>query len=208
MYSYSPPYQLCSLGWLQIKSLFCYAWSIFDWIIQSVGDLVLLAILSECLFELILQTLKWNFVWLFIIMSYKSSVSFAFGQYLTELLPLDLKFSWKFVFWTFFELICRYWNDTWYDLFTKMSYRLSLSFVVIDQYLTKLSPLDLEFSWKFLLSDNFLIDFSDIERRLGMIAYNNEIQINVELCIIGQYLTKLWPLDLEFSQIYLFSGHF
>jgi hypothetical protein len=34
---------------------------------------------------------------------------------------------------------------------------------------------------------------------LGTIVYNNELQIKFEFVFIGQYLTELWPLNLEFS---------
>jgi hypothetical protein len=55
-----------------------------------------------------------------------------------------------------------------------MSYRSSLSFVVIDQYLPELSPLDLE---NFCFPNIFWIIFSDIEMKLGVIVYNDELQI-------------------------------
>jgi hypothetical protein len=57
------------------------------------------------------------------------------------------------------------WNLVW--LFTMMSYRSSLSFVVIDQYLTELRALGLTI---------FMINFSYIEKKLGMIVYNDEIK--------------------------------
>jgi hypothetical protein len=39
----------------------------------------------------------------------------------------------------------------------------------------------------------------DIEVKLGMIVNNNEFHIKFEFPVIDQYLTELWPLDLEFS---------
>jgi hypothetical protein len=98
-------------------------------------------------FELNMQVLKWNLVWLFTIMSYRSSLSYIIiDQYLSELwfgIAPDLKFSWTFLsFRTFLKLILQIlkWNSVWF--FTIMSYGSLLSFVVIDQYLTELWPLD------------------------------------------------------------------
>jgi hypothetical protein len=119
--------------------------------------------IPDIFFLLNMQIIKWNLVWLFTIMSYRSSLSFVvIDQYLTEL--------WKFVFRILFRLILQVlkWNLVW--MFTIMSYRSTLSFVVIDQYLTELWPLDLEFSWKFLFSGHFWINFADIEMKLGMIV--------------------------------------
>ena len=62
-----------------------------------------------------------------------------------------------------------------------MSYRSSLSFVVIDQYLTELWPLDLEyFCGNFCFPDIFWINFADIEMKLGMIVVSSELQIKFE----------------------------
>jgi hypothetical protein len=72
------------------------------------------------------------------------------------------------------------WNLVW--LFTIMSYRSSLSFIVIDQYLTELWTLGLRIFMKICFLDIFWINFSDIEMKLVMIVYNNELQIKFEFC--------------------------
>jgi hypothetical protein len=51
----------------------------------------------------------------------------------------------------------------------------------------------------FCFPDTICIDFADIEMKLDMIVYNNKLQIKFEFVAIDQYLTELWPLDLEFS---------
>ena len=91
-------------------------------------------------FGLIFQMLKWNLVWLFTMMSYRSSLSFVvIDQYLTELWALGLRIFMKFsVFRTFFGLIFQILKWNWVWLLTMMSYRSSLSLVVIDEYLTEL----------------------------------------------------------------------
>jgi hypothetical protein len=132
-----------------------------------------------------------------------------------------------------------------------------LSFVVIDQYLTEFWALGLRIFMKIGFPDIFLINFSDIEMKLGMIVYNNKLKIKLEFrhywlifdrvmalwlrifmkssvfrtffgwilqilkwnlvwlftimsyrsilsfVVIDQYLTELWPLDLE-----CFGGYF
>jgi hypothetical protein len=60
-----------------------------------------------------------------------------------------------------------------------MSYRSTLNFVVIDQYLTELWALGL-FMKMSVFPDIFWINFKDIEMKLGVIVYNNELQIKFE----------------------------
>jgi hypothetical protein len=52
----------------------------------------------------------------------------------------------------------------------------------------------------FCLPDIFWINFADIEMKLGVIVYNNELQIKLSFVVIDQYLTELWPLDLVISR--------
>jgi hypothetical protein len=96
-------------------------------------------------FKLIFPILKGNVVWLFTIMSYRWSFSFiVIDQYLIELWVLGLRIFKKIsVFWTFFILIFQIlkWKVVW--LFTIMSYRWSLSFVIIEQYFSELWALGL-----------------------------------------------------------------
>jgi hypothetical protein len=68
-------------------------------------------------FGLNMQIMKWNLVWLFPMMSYRSSLSFiVIDQYLPELSPLDLEFSWKLLFsGHILDYFFGYWNETWYD---------------------------------------------------------------------------------------------
>ena len=68
-------------------------------------------------FGLNMQIMKWNLVWLFTMMSYRSSLSFVvIDQYLPELWPLDLEFSWKFLFsGHILDYFFGYWNETWCD---------------------------------------------------------------------------------------------
>jgi hypothetical protein len=69
-----------------------------------------------------------------------------------------------------------------------MSCRSSLSFVVIDQFLTELWALELGIFMKISVSWTFfglifqILKFSDIEMKLGMIAYSTELQIKFEFC--------------------------
>jgi hypothetical protein len=88
----------------------------------------------QTVFGLNRQIMKWNLVWLFTIMSYRSSLSFVIiDQILTELWVLGLRIFMKIsVFRTFLELILKIlkWNLVW--LFRVMSYRSSLGFVFID----------------------------------------------------------------------------
>jgi hypothetical protein len=71
---------------LQIKFEFHHYWTIF-----ALGLRIFMKIsVFRTFFEFILQILKWNLVWLFTIMSYRSSLSFVIiDQYLTKLWPLD-----------------------------------------------------------------------------------------------------------------------
>jgi hypothetical protein len=58
--------------------------------------------------------------------------------------------------------------------------------------------MDLEFFMTFLFSGHFWIIFSDIEMKLGIIVYNNELQIKFEFCCyIDQHLTELWAHGLR-----------
>jgi hypothetical protein len=70
-----------------------------------------------------------------------------------------------------------------------MSRRSSLVFVVIDQFLTELWALELgifmkiSVFWTFFFGLIFqILKFSDIEMKLGMIAYSTELQIKFEFC--------------------------
>jgi hypothetical protein len=64
--------------------------------------------------------------------------------------------------------------------------------------------MDLGFSWKFQLSRHFWINFVDIEMAIGVIVDNNELHIKIECRLIGQYLTELWPLDLQNFMVFSF----
>jgi hypothetical protein len=59
-----------------------------------------------------------------------------------------------------------------------MSYRSSLSFVVTDQYLTEVWPMDAKLS----VFRTFSINCADIEMKLCQIVFNNELQIKFEFC--------------------------
>jgi hypothetical protein len=64
-----------------------------------------------------------------------------------------------------------------------MSYRSSLSFVVNDQCFTDLWAVGLKIFMKISVFRTFFkINFSDIEMKLGMIVYNNELRIKFEFC--------------------------
>jgi hypothetical protein len=91
-----------------------------------------------------------------------------------------------------------------------MSYRSSLSSVVIEQYLTELWPLDLEnFLENFCFSDIFWINFSDIEMKLGMIVYNIELQIKFEFCSYWSIFDRVMALGLRiFLKISVFQTFF
>jgi hypothetical protein len=71
------------------------------------------------------------------------------------------------------------------------SYRSSLSSVNIDQFLSDLRPLDLEFSWKFQFSGHFLnINFADIEMKLFTIMGNRS---SLSFVVIDKYLKSHGP---------------
>jgi small basic protein len=56
-----------------------------------------------------------------------------------------------------------------------------------------------------LFFGHFWIDFVDIEIKLGMIVYNNELHIKLSFVVIGQYLMELWALGLRiFMKISVF----
>jgi hypothetical protein len=160
-------------------------------------------------FGLILKILKWNLVWLFTIMSYRSSLSFVvIDLYLTKLWALGLRNFMKMsVFRTFFGLILQIlkWNLVW--LFTIMSYRSSVGFVVTDQYLTELWALRLRIFMKICFPDIFWINFADIEMKLGMIVYNNELQIKFEFCRYWSIFDRVMALGLRIFMKNLFSGY-
>jgi hypothetical protein len=98
------------------------------------------------------------------------------------------------VFRTFFRLNRQImkWNLVW--LFTIMSYRSSLSFVIIDQYLTELWA---NFHENFCYPDIFWINFSDIEMKLGIIVYNNELQIKFEFRCYWSIFDRVMALGLS-----------
>jgi hypothetical protein len=92
---------------LHFKFESCSYWSLFD-------RVMVYGLLKNChengcfldIYELILQILTCNLVWVFTVMSCISNLSFVvIDQYLTELWPFDLEFICKFVFWTYFGLI-------------------------------------------------------------------------------------------------------
>ena len=126
-------------------------------------------------FGLIFQILIWNWVWLLTMMSYRSSLSFVvIDQYLTELWS-KFEFSRHFLDYFF-----GYWNETWYDCLQWWATdQVWVSWLLINIWPTY-GPLDLEFSWNFCFPDIFWINFSDIEMKLGMIAYNDELQVKFE----------------------------
>ena len=113
------------------------------------------------------------------------------------------------VFRTYFGLNMQIMKWNLVRLFTMMSYRSSLSFVVIDQYLPELSPLDLEFSWKFLFSGHILDNFFEYwnETWYGCLQWWATDQVWVSLLLIDIW-PSYGPLDFEFSWKFLFSGHF
>jgi small basic protein len=119
---------------------------------------------------LIFQILKWNWVWLFTMMSYRSSLSFVvIDRYVTELWALGLRIFMKIsVFRTFFGLIFQIhvlkWNSVW--LLKIMSYRSSLSFVVINLYLTELWALELRIFMTISVFRTFLVPYRQSLRGL------------------------------------------
>ena len=124
---------------LQIKFEFRCYWSIFAWVIALGLRIFLKISVFRTYFGLFFRILKWNLVWLFAIMSCRSSLIFVvIDQFLTELWVLELGIFMKIsVFRTFFGWIFQIlkWNVVW--LLTILSCRSSLSFVVIGQYLTE-----------------------------------------------------------------------
>jgi predicted transcriptional regulator len=134
---------------------------VIDNILTELWDLGLKIFMKNSVFRtffgLILKILKWNLVWLFPIMSYRSTLSFVIiDQYLTELWALGLRIFMKIsVFRIFFELILQIlkWNLVW--LFTIMSYRSILVFVIIDKYLTELWALGLRIFMKISVFQTF-----------------------------------------------------
>jgi hypothetical protein len=165
---------------LQIKYEFRCYWSIFERVMSPWTYNFHENLCFRTFFELNFQMLKRNLVWLFTILSYRSSLSFiVIDQYLSELWALGLKILTKICFPDIFGLIFQIlkWNLVW--LFTILSYRSSLSFVIIDLYLSELWALGLRIFMKFsVFWISFLINFSDIEMKLCKIVYGNELQIN------------------------------
>jgi hypothetical protein len=104
-------------------------------------------------FGLNMQIMKWNLVWLFTMISYRSSLSFVvFDQYLPELSPLDLEFSWKFPFsGHILDYFFGYWNETLYDC---------LQWWATDQVWVSLLLINIclsyGLSWKFEFSQHIL----------------------------------------------------
>ena len=108
---------------------------------SPVGDMYCLCNTLRMLVWINFSDIEWNWVWLLTMMSYRSSLSFVvIDVYLTEFIwALGLWIFMKFsVFRTFFGLIFQILKWNWVWLLTMMSYRSSLSFVVIDEYLTEL----------------------------------------------------------------------
>jgi hypothetical protein len=75
---------------LQFKFEFHHYWSIFDRVVALGLRIFMKISVFRIFFKSILQILKWNLVWYFTAMSYRSSLSFVIiDQYLTESWPLD-----------------------------------------------------------------------------------------------------------------------
>ena len=182
---------------LQIKFEFRCYWSIFAWVIALGLRIFMKISVFRTYFGLFFQILKWNLVWLFTMMSYRSSLSFVvIDQYLTELWALGLWIFMKFsVFRTFFGLIFQILKWNWVWLLTMMSYRSSLSFVVIDEYLTELWALGLWIFMKFSVFRTFFgLIFQILKWNwvwlLTMMSYRSSLSF----VVIDEYLTELWTL--------------
>ena len=120
---------------LQIKFEFRCYWSIFDWVMVLGLKIFMKIWVFWTFFGLFFWILKWNLVWLFAIVSCRSSLIYVvIDQFFTELWALELWIFMKIsVFRTFFGLIFQIlkWNMVW--LLTILSCRSSLSFVFIDE---------------------------------------------------------------------------
>jgi hypothetical protein len=64
-----------------------------------------------------------------------------------------------------------------------------------------------KFHGNFIFPD---INFADIEMNLGMLVYNNKLQIKIdEVFFVDQYLTELWPMNfLNFIVFSIFQNIF
>jgi hypothetical protein len=132
-------------------------------------------------------------------------------QYFPELSPLDLEFSWKFLFSRhILDYFFGYWNETWYDCLqwwvTDQIWVLLLLMNICPNY----GPLDLEFSWKFLFSGHILDYFFGYWNNLVWLFTMMSYRSSLSFVVIDQYLTKLWALGLwifmKFSVFRTFFG--